>query len=295
MFRRSIAGVVALLLCGTPLLAQTRPTFAPTEPGAVAAGRPVVPSGQQLFRDASTHDSRGADATEVMPSFGSLFTSLGRDFRNLPSKESALILGVGGAVSAGVKTQDRRITNAAAGSASLDTVFEVGDVLGGGVVQVGAAFATFAIGRAVHSPRVATIGSELVRAQAVNAVITQGLKLSVGRTRPDGARYSFPSGHSSATFATATVLQRNLGWKVGVPAYGLAAYVAGSRLQENRHYLSDVMFGAAVGIVAGRAVTIGHGNRRFALAPIAAPDGGGAGVGVSLLSAGLRHRPRPED
>jgi membrane-associated phospholipid phosphatase len=285
MFRRSIAGVVALVLCSTPLLAQTRPTSAtlPTPPG-VAAGEPVAPPGGSVFRDAAADASRARDAGEVMPSFASLFKDLGRDFRNLPSRESALILGVAGAASAGVETQDRRITRAAAGSQPLDTMFEVGGVLGGGAVQVGAAFATFAIGHAVHSPRVATIGSELVRAQIVNAAMTQGLKFSVGRTRPDGTRYSFPSGHTSATFATAAVLQRNLGWKVGIPAYGVAAYVAGSRLQENRHYLSDVLFGAAVGLVAGRTVTFGHGHKRFALAPIAAPGGGGGGVGVTLLS-----------
>lgn len=288
MLRRTIAGVVVLFLSGTPLLAQTRPSPAtpPAPTGGVTSAPPLGPAGPaggSLFRGAWADDSRDGADGEVMPSFGSLFTSLGRDFRRLPSRESALILGIAGAVSAGVSGQDRRITRAAAGSQPLDTVFEVGDVMGGGIVQVGGAFATFAIGRAMHSPRVARIGAELVRAQAVNAAITQGLKLSVGRTRPDGTRFSFPSGHSSATFATATVLQRNLGWKVGIPAYGLAAYVAGSRLQENRHYLSDVIFGAAVGIVAGRTVTFGHGKTRFALAPIVAPGGGGAGLGVSLL------------
>ena len=63
------------------------------------------------------------------------------------------------------------------------------------------------------------------------------------------------------TFATATVLQRDLGWKVGVPAYGLATYVAASRIQDKRHFLSDVTFGAAIGIVAGRSVTIGQRRR----------------------------------
>ena len=83
------------------------------------------------------------------------------------------------------------------------------------------------------------------------------------------------SGHSSVTFATATVLQRDLGWKVGVPAYGLATYVAASRIQDKRHFLSDVTFGAALGIVAGRSVTVGGGNAKFAVAPTAAPGGGG--------------------
>jgi membrane-associated phospholipid phosphatase len=268
MFRRSIVGVVALVLSSTPLLAQTRPAF------------PTLPAQP----DSSARDSRDSGAGEVMPSFVSLFKDLGRDFRNLPSRESGLILGIAGAASAGVHGQDRRITRAAVGSQPLDTMFEAGELLGGGVVQVGGALATFAVGHVVHSPRIATLGSELVRAQFLSAAMTHGLKLSVGRTRPDGTRYSFPSGHASATFATAAVLQRNLGWKVGVPAYGLAAYVAGSRLQENRHYPSDVLFGAAVGIVAGRTVTVGHGNKRFALAPIAAPGGGGGGVGVSWMS-----------
>jgi membrane-associated phospholipid phosphatase len=99
--------------------------------------------------------------------------------------------------------------------------------------------------------------------------------MGVGRTRPDGTQYSFPSGHSSVSFATATVLQRDLGWKVGVPAYGLATYVAASRIQDKRHFLSDVTFGAAIGIVAGRSVTVGSGNAKFAVAPSATPGGGG--------------------
>jgi membrane-associated phospholipid phosphatase len=105
--------------------------------------------------------------------------------------------------------------------------------------------------------------------------MTAAIKMSARRTRPDGTQFSFPSGHTSVTFASATVLQRNLGWKVGVPAYAAAAYVAASRIQEKRHFLSDVAFGAAVGIVAGRAVTIGRGEARFAMTPMAAPGGGG--------------------
>jgi membrane-associated phospholipid phosphatase len=160
-------------------------------------------------------------------------------------------------------------------------MFEPGAVLGGGAVQFGAALATFALGRANASPRVAALGADLFRAQIVNTVLTQGLKFAVRRHRPDGGRYSFPSGHSSGTFAAATVLQRHLGWKAGLPAYGLAAYVAGSRLQENKHYMSDVIFGAAIGVVSGHAVTVGHGRTRFAMAPFA--TSGGGGVGFTLI------------
>jgi membrane-associated phospholipid phosphatase len=120
------------------------------------------------------------------------------------------------------------------------------------------------------------VGADLVQAQIVAGMMTQGLKLAVGRTRPNNGRFSFPSGHASATFANAAVLQRHFGWKVGLPAYGVATYVAASRLQDNRHYASDVIFGAALGIVAGRTMTVGHGRGTFALAPVAVP--GGAGV-----------------
>ena len=109
-------------------------------------------------------------------------------------------------------------------------------------------------------------------------MLTAAVKTTVGRTRPDGTQYSFPSGHAAATFASATVLQRHLGWKAGVPAYAVASYVAASRIQAKRHFLSDVTFGAALGIVAGRSVTIGRGDHRFALAPAAVPGGGGVSL-----------------
>jgi membrane-associated phospholipid phosphatase len=66
---------------------------------------------------------------------------------------------------------------------------------------------------------------------------------------------AFPSGHAADTFAFATALERHLGWKGAVPAYIFASYVAISRLPDNRHYLSDMVFGATVGIIAGRTVT----------------------------------------
>ena len=141
-------------------------------------------------------------------------------------------------------------------------------------MQLAAALGTYAIGQFSGQNRVAAIGADLIQSQILAQTMTAAIKMSVGRTRPDGTQYSFPSGHSSVTFATATVLQRDLGWKVGIPAYGLATYVAASRIQDKRHFLSDVAFGAAIGIVAGRSVTVGRGDTRFAVAPSAVRGGG---------------------
>lgn len=144
-------------------------------------------------------------------------------------------------------------------------------------LPLGVAVAAYAIGRQAGSSRAARIGSELIRAQILSEATTYAIKAVANRTRPDGTPRGFPSGHSSSAFASATVLQRNFGWKVGIPAYAMATYVAASRIQMEKHYLSDVIFGAAMGIAAGRTVTVGRGSARFAMAPLVVPGGGGIG------------------
>ena len=203
------------------------------------------------------------------------------DFSRLPSFDTLTILSVGGAAAAVGHSVDGSVTRTLAGSDRLGSVLHSGETLGGARMQLAGALATYTLGRITDSPRVTSVGADLIRAQIVTQTLTAGIKLTVGRQRPDGTQYSFPSGHSSVTFATATVLQRNFGWTVGVPAYGLAAYVAASRVQAERHFLSDITFGAAIGIVAGRTVTVGRGDARFAVSPAAVP--GGAGVSFTLL------------
>lgn len=198
-----------------------------------------------------------------------------KDFRHIPSWTNLAIFAAGGLGVALEHPSDRVVSRAFSTSPRLGSFFRVGETVGGARTQLAAALGTYAIGQFSGQHKVAMIGADLIQSQILAQSMTAAIKMSVGRTRPDGTQYSFPSGHSSVTFATATVLQRDLGWKVGVPAYGLATYVAASRIQDKRHFLSDVTFGAAIGIVAGRSVTVGQGNARFAVAPSAAPGGGG--------------------
>jgi len=198
-----------------------------------------------------------------------------QDFRRIPSWTNIAILAAGGLGAAMGHSSDRSVSNALAGSQRLGTVFGVGETAGGARMQLFGALGTYAVGRISGHNKISTIGADLIQSQIVAQSMTAAIKMSVGRTRPDGTEYSFPSGHASVSFATATVLQRNLGWKVGIPAYGFATYVAASRIQDKRHFLSDVTFGAAIGIVAGRSVTLGKGDAKFAVAPSAAPGGGG--------------------
>jgi|SRR5687767_7484707 len=220
-------------------------------------------------------------ASDFTPSLGQIFADTLTDFRRLPSRDSAMILGIGGLAALAGHPSDARVSQSFSGSTSMRGPFSAGQTIGAATTQLAAAFATYSIGRVTGHPKVAMIGADLARAQFVSQAMTQVIKLGTGRTRPDGTSLSFPSGHSASAFATATVLQRHLGWKAGIPAYAVASYVAASRIQGQRHYFSDVAFGAAIGMVAGRTVTIGRGNARFEVSPAAAP--GGAGVNFTWV------------
>lgn len=83
---------------------------------------------------------------------------------------------------------------------------------------------------------------------AATAGATLILKYTVHKRRPDGSDFhSFPSGHTSVTFATAAFVQRRYGWKWGIPAYALAAYTGWGRTYAKKHDWWDVLAGAAIG------------------------------------------------
>lgn len=83
---------------------------------------------------------------------------------------------------------------------------------------------------------------------AANLLITYGLKYSINKTRPDGGGASFPSGHTSAAFHGAAFIHRRYGLKYATPAYLAGFLVAASRVDADRHYISDVVAGAVLGI-----------------------------------------------
>ena len=87
---------------------------------------------------------------------------------------------------------------------------------------------------------------------AVMSAAVNGVKYSVGRLRPDGSRHnSFPSGHTATAFMTATMLHKEYGWRspwFSIGGYTAAAVTGVSRLMNNRHWMTDVMAGAAIGI-----------------------------------------------
>ena len=120
------------------------------------------------------------------------------------------------------------------------------------------------------------LGFDLLRANFLSQGLTYGIKVAVRRDRPTGECCSFPSGHASLTFATASVLERHFGYRNSWPMFVIAGYVAASRLTDNRHFLSDVLFGSALGMASGWTVVGSHGRENFALFPV--PIRGGVAV-----------------
>jgi hypothetical protein len=201
-----------------------------------------------------------------------LFRDLFDDIKHLPSKENQLWAGFGGGLALAVHPFDDNLNRSLVNSNFADKFFKPGEVLGQLPTLLSAATITYVVGRVRHQPKVSHMGMDLIQSLAISEALTQTIKYSVRRERPDGSsRNSFPSGHAADTFAFATALERHLGWKGAVPAYIFASYVAISRVPANRHWFSDAVFGSAVGIIAGRTVTR-HG-RPFPVAVAAVPGG----------------------
>ena len=102
-------------------------------------------------------------------------------------------------------------------------------------------------------------GQMLTEGLLITYGISGILKLGTGRERPDGSNSrSFPSGHSAGTACSAAIIWDRYGPEAGIPAIAIAGFTALSRITLGKHYPSDVIAGAAIGLAAGLAVTNAH-------------------------------------
>jgi len=121
--------------------------------------------------------------------------------------------------------------------------------------------------------------------QATESLLAAGgttfvLKELIHERRPDGSdNKSFPSGHTSVSFAAAATLEKRYGWKAGLPALAVASFVGLARVQADKHYVHDVVAGAAIGSISGLLLTSRHDDR-VQLTPWSARGGGGVDVAL---------------
>jgi hypothetical protein len=289
----AIAATLALL-SATPLPSTPLPGTVEPE-SAIADAAPVIAAATPEPDNAANADSgvvlpSSQGSTEEKPptpvhtGFKALFYGLGQDVKHLPSKPNLYVAAIGGAAALAVHPIDDDVNIALKSHYNVvNNIYKPAHIVGESPVMMGVAILTYAVGRIGDKPKASHLGMDLLRAQIIDEVLTEALKHAVHRERPNASdNLSFPSGHSSVTFATATVIERHLGWKMSVLGYTFAAYIASSRLHDNVHWLSDVVFGAAVGTISGRTVTE-HGRNFWTFAPIPVPGGG-----VALMATRTR-------
>jgi len=275
--------VVAHVLCCVLLLDGSGNSADPRQSRSVAE-TPATDESVRELNDGVKTESVSADSEQVVTQpagpaptprhtgIKAMVKDLAIDFTHLPSKENLFWAGVGGGLALVAHPADDHVQQAMVNSDFAHDFFKFGSYLGEVYTLLPVAVTVYAVGRGKDEPKVSHLGMDLIQSLAVSEALVNALKYSTRRERPDGSgKTSFPSGHAADTFAFATALERHLGWKGAVPAYIFASYVAVSRLPDNRHWLSDVVFGSTVGIIAGRTVTR-HG-RDFPVAVAAVPGG----------------------
>ena len=211
------------------------------------------------------------------------------DFKTFPRRRSTwVILGIGAGGALLAHPVDDDVNARLVGKRSAKWFWAPGKIIGSAPTQAALSIGLYTIGRYVvppdpdkpatdgTSPRTnkwSHMGFDLLRAQIVSQVFVQATKYAVRRDRPTGQCCSFPSGHAASAFAAASVIERHFGYRMSVPALAIATYVATSRLHDNRHFLSDVIFGSALGTATGWTVVGRHGRSSYALTPVAVPGG----------------------
>lgn len=125
----------------------------------------------------------------------------------------------------------------------------LGDYIGYGFLNV--AYSSYFLwqGKSKNDPQAMRAFEHMLRASSYSFLVTQAIKYSVYEKRPGypDDHHSFPSGHSSASFAFASVVAAQHGWIWGGLAHGLATFIAVSRSNDDFHYLHDITAGITIG------------------------------------------------
>ena len=219
------------------------------------------------------------------PKLDTFGVQLARNFgATFSSQENLLPLAVGAGATGLAAVWDDELQEHFSDSNKGNVVEETGHILGSRMLLGGVSAAVLITGYSSDHDKLRRVGYDLSQSFVLTEGLTQALKFGVGRERPDGAdNHSFVSGHSSQSFAMATVVAHHYP-KAAIPAYIAAGFVAASRVAKDKHWLSDSIAGSALGFIV--ASTVIREDRllsfgRVSFAP-RIPPGGGVAITASL-------------
>jgi len=272
--------VIVVAISATPAAAQVTDEPAQNEPQSEAKqseAKQDEPKQEEPKKDQAPPPPHGSTG------WASLVKDSAGDFMAFPRRHSTwVILGIGAGAALATHPADHYVETHIVGNDTANRVFSLGQWVGSTYVQVGSAVGLWVVGRYIVAPaddqprtnKYSELGFDLIRAQILSQSIVHGMKYTIRRDRPTGECCAFPSGHAASAFAAASVLERHFGYRASWPALAAATYVATSRLVDNRHFMSDVAFGAALGMSSGWTV-VGTRGRTHHLALDPVPVRGG--------------------
>jgi len=129
----------------------------------------------------------------------------------------------------------------------------IGELVGWGYLNALYTLGHFSYGYFAENEESLRASEHMFKASFYTLLMTTTLKTFVQERRPGYPedRTSFPSGHSAFSFAFASVVAARHGWAYGSLAYGAATYISVSRINDDWHYLHDVLFGMGIGAAYG--------------------------------------------
>ncbi|MCJ7580876.1 MAG: phosphatase PAP2 family protein [Candidatus Aminicenantes bacterium] len=152
----------------------------------------------------------------------------------------------------------------------FDDIWESITNTGNGVFLGGLLASHYIVGEIFKLDNMRKIALLGVESFVISGVLVGLLKYSIGRARPytgesrasfhpfssASSYYSFPSGHATSAFSVATVIaEHSKEFLVDLAAYGMATLVAMSRIQKNKHWVSDVFIGSVLGFLIGKKIS----------------------------------------
>lgn len=161
----------------------------------------------------------------------------------------------------------------------FEPISDAGNIFGSGSTLGGAAVAMMGMGRLAGDARLSAAGDDLLRALVTAWIPVWSVKPVLDVRRPNGGRYSFPSGHTATAFAAAPVIAYHGGRALGLLAHGAATATAMGRMEDSKHHAADVLVGAAIGLIAGRLAVRARDARE--------PAAPGVGPTVSVIPGGV--------
>jgi membrane-associated phospholipid phosphatase len=158
-----------------------------------------------------------------------------------------------------------------------DDVSEFAERFGDGKIVLPSLVLFYAVGHAAKNVKAKQTALLTIENVVITGIFTQIMKYSFQRHRPNtgdpydtwdgpfggGDKLAFPSGHTSLAFSIATPIATEYKDNLIIPplAYGLASLVAWSRMNDNKHWASDVFMGASLGYFTGKAICRLHEDK----------------------------------